>query len=373
MRKKILFIFGTRPEAIKMAPLILAMQNYREQIESKVCVTGQHRQMLDQVLDFFSIHTDYNLNIMQSNQSLFDSTGKALKKLEWVIDDTKPDLILIQGDTTTTFIGALAGFYKKVKVAHVEAGLRSRDKHSPFPEEINRVLADHLADIYFAPTERAMENLHRENIWENIFVVGNTAVDALFLALNIIKEKEEQKYLDFFDFIDFSKRILLVTAHRRESFGQPFKNIFHALKTILEQNEEVEIVYPVHLNPNVQEPTHHLLKDTQRIHCIEPLSYSHFVFLMHKSYMILTDSGGIQEEAPSLSKPVLVMRNKTERAEVIEAGCAKLVGTEYKSIIENTMLLLHNQEEYSRMRCIKNPYGEGNAAQKIIKIILDNI
>jgi UDP-N-acetylglucosamine 2-epimerase (non-hydrolysing) len=364
--------FGTRPEAIKMAPLILAMRDYQDQIDLKICATAQHRQMLDHVLNFFSIQPDYDLNLMQPNQSLFDSTGKGLITLEPVIDDVQPDLILIQGDTTTAFIGALAGFYKRIKVAHIEAGLRSGDKYAPFPEEVNRIFADYLADFHFAPTQKAMENLLRENIRENIFVVGNTVIDALFLASKTIKE-DEQKYFDFFNYVDFSKRILLVTGHRRENFGQPFENICCALKTITEQNGDLEIVYPVHLNPNVREPINRFLKNTERIHCIEPLSYPHLIFLMHKSYMILTDSGGIQEEASSLGKPLLVMRNKTERVEAIEAGCAKLVGTDCRNILGNAELLLNGREEYDRMSHPRNLYGDGNASQRIIRTILNSI
>jgi len=300
MQKKILFIFGTRPEAIKMAPVIKEFKKEKS-IDVKVCITAQHREMLDQVLNFFGIKPDYDLNLMKPNQSLFDITANSLKSLEKVLDKEKPDLIFVQGDTTTAFVGALAGFYKKMKVAHIEAGLRSHNKYSPFPEEINRVLVGHVADYHFAPTERAKENLYRENIKKNVYVVGNTVIDALFLGLNIIKKEGEEKFYKYFDFIDFSKKIILVTGHRRENFGKPFENICYALKEIAKR-EDVEIVYPVHLNPNVKKPVNEILNGVRNIHLIEPLEYPYLIWLMSKSYLVLTDSGGIQEEAPSLGK-----------------------------------------------------------------------
>jgi len=365
---KLLFIFGTRPEAIKMAPLIKAFQK-EISFEIKICVTAQHRQMLDQVLDFFDIKPDYDLNMMKSNQSLFDITANVLKGLEKILEGYKPDLIFVQGDTTTAFVGALAGFYKKIKVAHIEAGLRSHNKYSPFPEEINRVLIGHLADYHFSPTERAKENLIKEGIKENIFVVGNTVIDALFLGLNIIKHKGEEEYLDYFNFINFSKKIILVTGHRRESFGEPFENICNALKEIAENYKDVEIVYPVHLNPNVRKPVNRILNGIDNIYLIEPLSYPYLIWLINKSYLILTDSGGIQEEAPSLGKPVLVMREVTERVEGIEAGTAKLVGTSKDKIISEVVNLLTNKEEYDKMAKAINPYGDGKASVGIIDIL----
>lgn len=371
-RLKILVLFGTRPEAIKMAPLIFAAKDYADRIELAVCVTGQHREMLDQVLDFFSIEADYDLNLMRPDQSLFGYTANALEALEPILDEVRPDLILVQGDTTTAFVGALAGFYKKTKVAHIEAGLRSKDKFEPFPEEINRILADHIADLHFAPTQDAKDNLYRENIRDNVFVVGNTVVDALSLALKVIQENE-QEYLNFFNFVDFSKRILLVTGHRRENFRKPIENICRAIKTLAEANSDIEVVYPVHLNPNVRNPVHSILKGSQRIHCIEPLSYPHLIFLMHNCHTVLTDSGGIQEEASCLGKPVLIMRNNTERVEVVEAGCAKLVGTDYENILKNAQLLLRDPEEYGRMSRPRNLYGDGKASQKIMKTILNII
>ena len=364
---KILFIFGTRPEAIKMAPLIKEFQKEND-FDTKVCITAQHREMLDQVLEFFYIFPDYDLNIMKPNQSLFDITADTLKGLERILDEFLPDLIFVQGDTTTAFIGALAGFYKKTKIAHIEAGLRSHNKYSPFPEEMNRVLAGDLADYHFVPTQRAKENLFNENIKENVYVVGNTVIDALFLGLDIIKKQGEEQYYKYFNFIDFSKKIILVTGHRRESFGKPFENICYALKEIAER-EDVEIVYPVHLNPNVREPVNRILKGIKNIHLMEPLSYPYLIWLMNKSYLILTDSGGIQEEAPSLGKPVLVMREVTERIEGIEAGTAKLVGTNKEKIVKEAIKLLNNKEEYEKMAKSVNPYGDGKASRRIKEIL----
>ncbi|GAB6077211.1 UDP-N-acetylglucosamine 2-epimerase (non-hydrolyzing) [Desulfurobacterium crinifex] len=366
---KILFIFGTRPEAIKMAPLIKEFKKHPDKFEVKVCVTAQHREMLDQVLEFFEIKPDYDLNIMKSNQSLFELTANLIKGVESVLEDFEPDLIFVQGDTTTAFVGALAGFYKKIEVAHIEAGLRSNNKYFPFPEEMNRVLISRLTDYHFVPTERSKKNLFREGVKENIWVVGNTVIDALFLGIRIIEEGGEEEYYQYFDFVDFSKKIILVTGHRRESFGGPFKNICFALKEIADSFEDVEIVYPVHLNPNVRKPVNEILKGHPRIHLIEPLKYPHLIWLMSKSYLVLTDSGGIQEEAPSLGKPVLVMRDVTERIEGIEAGTAKLVGTSRERIVSETAKLLENFGEYNKMAKAINPYGDGTASQKVLKVI----
>ncbi len=368
---KILLIFGTRPEAIKIAPVVKRFQQ-NNSFKTKICVTAQHREMLDQVLDFFDIKPDYDLNIMKPNQSLFDITANTLKGLESVLDDFQPDLLFIQGDTTTAFVGALAGFYKKIKIAHIEAGLRSYNKYSPFPEEMNRVLAGHLSDYHFAPTQRAKENLFNENIKENVYVVGNTVIDTLFLGLDIIKKQGEEQYYKHFEFVDFSKKIILVTGHRRESFGKPFENICYALKEIAKR-EDVEIVYPVHLNPNVREPVNRILKGINNIHLTEPLEYPYLIWLMNKSYLVLTDSGGIQEEAPSLGKPVLVMREVTERIEGIETGTAKLVGTDKKKIVKEITKLLNNKEEYEKMAKAVNPYGDGKASERIENIIKYNI
>jgi UDP-N-acetylglucosamine 2-epimerase (non-hydrolysing) len=365
---KILFFFGTRPEAIKMAPLIKEFQKSSAGFDIKVCVSAQHREMLDQVLLFFEIKPDFDLNIMQQNQNLFDITIQALYGIKEVMSHYKPNWLIVQGDTTTTFVGALAAFYEKVGVVHVEAGLRSLHKHAPFPEEMNRVLTTHLSDIHFAPTIRAKENLLREGVLEDqIFVVGNTSIDALFLCLKKISGKKPDSFAPF-NSIDFDKKIILVTGHRRESFGKPFENICHALKMIAE-NDEIEIVYPVHLNPNVRKPVLKILGKIPNIHLKEPLDYPSFVWLMNKSYIILTDSGGVQEEAPSLGKPVLVMRDITERTEGIDAGTAKLVGTQMENIILETQKLLDHPEEYQRMVNIKNPYGDGKSAERIVHIL----
>lgn len=363
-RYRFLFIFGTRPEAIKLAPLIVKLKDIGD---VQVCVTGQHREMLDQVLRFFSIVPNYNLNIMVKNQNLFTVTVKSLKLLEKVIEESRPDLIIVQGDTTTAFAGALAGFYNKIKVAHIEAGLRSFHKFSPFPEETNRVLVSHIADYHFAPTDKAKENLLRESISEeNIFVVGNTVIDALFMGLDTVN-RNERRFYDYFAFLDFSKRIILVTGHRRESFGKPFENICYALKEIARDN--VEIVYPVHLNPNVRGHVYPILSGIKNIHLVEPLEYPYLIWLMSKSYLILTDSGGIQEEAPSLGKPVLVMRDVTERTEGIDAGTALIVGTDMKKIFDATRMLLTDKREYRKMARRKNPYGDGKSSKRISTVI----
>jgi UDP-N-acetylglucosamine 2-epimerase (non-hydrolysing) len=366
---KVLFFFGTRPEAIKMAPLIKELKKCPPPLSLKICVTAQHREMLDQVLDFFEIEPDFDLDIMKPDQNLFDITGKALKGMEEVLVTYKPDWLLVQGDTTTTFVGALAAFYERVRVAHVEAGLRSNHKHSPFPEEINRVLTTRLADYHFAPTARAKENLLGEGIAEErIFVVGNTSIDALLLCLRKISEKTAEDFGELKS-VDFQKRIILVTGHRRESFGKPFEDICLSLKAIAEK-EDVEIVYPVHLNPNVRRPVQKILRGIPNIHLVDPLGYPDFVWLMNKSSIILTDSGGIQEEAPSLGKPVLVMREVTERVEGIEAGTAKLVGTDQERIVSGVERLLRDGHEYRRMAKAVNPYGDGRTSQRIVEILL---
>jgi len=368
--KKILFIFGTRPEAIKIAPVINEFKK-ETSFEVKICITAQHREMLDQVLNFFGIKPNYDLNLMKYDQSLFDITSNILRALEKIIKNEKPDFIFVQGDTTTAFVGALAGFYENIKVSHIEAGLRSHNKFSPFPEEINRILVGHLADYHFVPTEKARDNLYKENIRKNVYVVGNTVIDALLLGLEIIKNEGEDKYYKFFDFIDFSKKIILVTVHRRESFGNPLINICYAIKELADEYENVEIVYPVHLNPNVRKPVNDILKGHKRIHVIEPLNYSNFIWLMSKSYIVLTDSGGIQEEAPSLGKPVLVLREVTERTEGIEAGTAILIGTKKVNILRGVKNLMDNRHEYEKMGKAVNPYGDGKSSKKIIKILME--
>lgn len=370
---KILFIYGTRPEAIKMAPLITELK-LSPAFKVIICSTGQHSEMLKQVHDFFDITPDINLKVMKPNQSLSDLTSKILTDVDDVIATVDPDLVFVQGDTTSTFSGALASYYKRIKVAHLEAGLRSKNKYSPFPEEINRVLTTHLADYHFAPTEEAKEYLLKEGVNpKSIFLVGNTVIDALFYGLtkveNIINRDDIMR--NKMSFIDFTKKVILVTGHRRESFGEPFKNICLAIKEIA-NNNSVEIVYPVHLNPNVREPVMTILRDYDNIHLIEPLNYPELIYIMNKSYFILTDSGGIQEEAPSLKKPVLVMREVTERKEGITAGVAKLIGTTKDSIVRHTTSLLVDKDEYNKMISGENPYGDGTSSVRIRRI-LENI
>ncbi len=362
-------IFGTRPEAIKMAPLYRELSKKLYNFELRVCVTAQHRQLLDQVIEFFEIKIDYDLNLMQPGQSLSQITSGALSKLEKVLEEFLPDLVLVQGDTNTAFVGALAAYYKKIKIGHVEAGLRSWDLYSPFPEEGNRIMAGHISTFHFAPTEEARRNLSKEGIKKNVFVVKNTVIDALYMGLNIINEKGNKEYRDYFDFLDFSKRTILVTGHRRESFGRPFEQICLALRDIAKKEHEVEIVYPLHSNPNVTEPVNRLLSGYENIHIIEPLDYPKLLWLMNRSCFVITDSGGIQEEAPSLGKPVLVTREVTERMEGIKAGTAKLVGTDRKKIVRNALLLLNNKKVYNRMSKAVNPYGDGKASVRIASIL----
>lgn len=364
---KVITVFGTRPEAIKVIPVIKELEKHK--IDSKICVTAQHRNMLDQVLDFFGIQPDYDLNLMRDNQSLFDITIRALEALERVLTQERPDVVLVQGDTTTTFVGSLAAYYLRIKVGHIEAGLRTWDKFNPFPEEGNRRLTDALSDIHFAPTESAKRNLLKEGINESkIFVTGNTGIDTLFMMLERLKEIGDEVLNGKFNFSS-DRKLILVTCHRRESFGRALENICTALKQITEENEQVEIVYPVHLNPNVRGTVNKHLKGIDRIHLIEPLEYASFVWLMNKAHLILTDSGGVQEEAPSLGKPVLVLREKTERGEAIEAGTAKLVGTQCESIFCETQKLLHNKDEYEKMAKVANPYGDGKASVRIVEIL----
>lgn len=366
--KKTLFIFGTRPEAIKLAPLILKVKQTGT-YQVKVCVTAQHREMLDQVLGFFGIAPDFDLNLMSPNQSLFDITSNGLRAVDDVLTEASPDLICVQGDTTTAFVGALAGYYKKTKVAHIEAGLRTGNKYSPYPEEVNRRLISHLSDYHFAPTVVAEKNLSNEGIVEKVWTVGNTVIDALYLCLDSITKQGNQKYHKHFEFIDFSKKIILVTGHRRESFGQPFENICYALKELGSTNSDSEIVYPLHLNPNIVNPVRRILRNAKNVHLIEPLGYPYLVWLMNRVYFICTDSGGIQEEAPSLDKPVLVMRDTTERPEGIESGVAKLVGTQKETIVREATILLTSRKEYEKMSKAINPYGDGKTAGRILKIL----
>lgn len=371
MKKKILFIFGTRPEAIKLAPLILELKRFPEAFDVRVCVTAQHRQMLDQVLRFFDIVPDDDLNIMKPGQGLFEVTTESLSGLQGIIRSFSPDWVLVQGDTTTVFTAALASYYNHVKVGHVEAGLRSFNKFSPFPEEMNRLLTTRIADLHFCPTPNARTNLLHEGIKEqDIHVVGNTVIDALLFGVNKVKTYSAAVFGDAFKGValDFSKKIVLVTGHRRESFGKPFENICDALKEIA-LRDNVTIIYPVHLNPNVRKPVFDILKDIDNVHLIEPLDYPAFIWLMEKSYLILTDSGGVQEEAPSLGKPVLVMRDVTERTEGIDAGTAKLVGTNKRQIVGETVKLLEDPAAYAAMAHRKNPYGDGTTSQRIREVL----
>lgn len=364
---KVMLVFGTRPEAIKMAPLVKELEKNND-IDVKVCVTAQHREMLDQVLEIFKITPDYDLDIMTKGQSLAGITTKALEGLSDVMSKENPDLVLVHGDTTTTFVASLAAFYNKIKIGHVEAGLRTYDKYSPYPEEMNRKLTTALADIFFAPTENNKNNLLKEGIpEEKIFVTGNTAVDAMRYTVNKEYEfdNEELKKVDF-----KNKKVTLVTAHRRENLGEPLENICKAIKEIVQQNEDVEVVYPVHLNPIVQDTAKNILGNMDRVHLIKPLDAMIFQNVMDRSYMVMTDSGGVQEEAPSVGKPVLVLRSETERPEAIKTGTLKLAGTNKDNIVKLANELLIDKLEYERMSKAKNPYGDGLASQRITESIL---
>ena len=366
-KKKIITIFGTRPEAIKMAPLVKELQTHSD-IETKVCVTAQHREMLDQVLELFDIKPDFDLNIMKSRQTLTGITNKVLEGLEEVFENEKPDMILVHGDTTTTFAGALAAFYKQIDVGHVEAGLRTFDKYFPFPEEMNRKLTGSLADLHFAPTKGARNNLLREGFDENIvYVTGNTVIDAM-------KHTVEENYTfenDELNDVDFkNKKVIMITAHRRENWGEGIENICCALKKIVDENEDVELVYLVHLNPVVKDVVYSSLGNNKRIHLLSPLDTKETHNLMNKSFMVMTDSGGLQEEAPNLGKPVLVLRDVTERPEAVEAGTVKLVGTDVNKIVEVANELITNKEAYNKMSKSINPYGDGLASKRIANIIL---
>jgi len=374
MITKVLLVFGTRPEAIKMAPLVKAFKADKY-FETKVCVTAQHREMLDQVLDMFDIEPEYDLNLMKQGQDLYDITSNVLLGMKNVLTDFNPDVVLVHGDTTTTSATSLAAFYQKIKVGHVEAGLRTHDIYSPWPEEANRQITGVLASYHFAPTTTSKNNLLRENKdAKNIIVTGNTVIDALFLALEKIENSPELKNSIVKSInkeykLDDSKKLILVTGHRRENFGQGFINICESLKTLALNNQDIDIVYPVHLNPNVQKPVKEILSDVENVYLINPLQYESFLYLMEKSYFIITDSGGVQEEAPSLGKPVLVMRDTTERPEALEAGTVKLVGTETQKILEEAQNLLDNNKEYDKMRKAHNPYGDGKACERIIEFL----
>jgi UDP-N-acetylglucosamine 2-epimerase (non-hydrolysing) len=365
--KRVLSVFGTRPEAIKLAPVVLELAKYPEHIKNMVCVTAQHREMLDQVLEWFQIEPDFDLDLMRPGQELVEFTSRALSAVNRVLGDVRPDVVLVQGDTATVMVAALAAFYQRIPVGHVEAGLRTRNRFSPFPEEINRRMASVLATYHFAPTERAASALQAEQVaGGDIFVTGNTVVDALLMTVS--RPVDLELYSDLGD-----RRLLLVTAHRRESFGAPFESICLALRDLAERNEDVEVVYPVHLNPNVRNPVERILGGQLRVRLLPPLRYEQFVHLMARSYLILTDSGGIQEEAPVLGKPTLVMRDTTERKEAIDAGTARLVGTDRCRIVCETERLLRDSEAHSTMAHAGSPFGDGRAAERIVDILLSRL
>lgn len=374
-KKKVLTVFGTRPEAIKMAPLVHQLAN-DERFDARVCVTAQHREMLDQVLGLFEITPEYDLNIMKAGQTLNDITARILTELKPVLQDFKPDIVLVHGDTATTFAASLAAYYEQIKVGHVEAGLRTGNIYSPWPEEANRKITGALASYHFAPTATSRQNLLDEGYDENhIYVTGNTVIDALLMVKHKIENNRElsDNLATGFPFLDASRRMILVTGHRRESFGGGFERICEALSLIAKKYPDVQIVYPVHLNPNVQEPVNRLLSGLDNVYLIEPQEYLPFVYLMNRSYLILTDSGGIQEEAPSLGKPVLVMRDTTERPEAVEAGTVQLVGTDIDKIFYHVSVLIEDNNHYELMSYAHNPYGNGYASQKIIELLLKDL
>ena len=362
---KVMSVFGTRPEAIKMAPLVKELER-RKEIKSIVCVTAQHREMLDQVLETFEIKPDYDLNIMKQGQTLGDVTTRALTGLEEVIKECQPDIVLVHGDTTTTFAGALAAFYNQVDIGHVEAGLRTYDKYSPFPEEMNRQMVDCMTDMYFAPTELSKSNLLKQNIDESkIYITGNTAIDAMSTTVDEGYTHPELEW------IEEGERMILLTAHRRENLGDPMRNIFRAIKRLTDEFPDIKVIYPIHKNPKVREVANEIFGDSNKVKLIEPLEVFDFHNFQNKSYMILTDSGGIQEEAPSLGKPVLVLRDTTERPEGIDAGTLKLVGTDEEVIYQEAKILLEDKEAYAKMSKASNPYGDGKASQRIVDAIIE--
>ena len=372
--KKVLLVFGTRPEAIKMVPIIKALKRDKN-FDAKVCVTAQHREMLDQVLEIFDIVPDYDLNIMNPTQDLFDVTSNVILGMRSVLNDFMPNIVLVHGDTTTTSASALAAFYHKIKVGHIEAGLRTNNIYSPWPEEANRQITSVIANFHFAPTQTSQNNLLKENKdKKNILICGNTVIDSLFLVLNKIEKDSalKKKIINNINMqyeLKNEKKIILVTGHRRENFGKGFIDICKALKMIADNNPTIDIVYPVHLNPNVQKPVRKMLSGSSNIFLIDPMSYESFIYIMSKSYFIITDSGGIQEEAPSLGKPVLIMRDTTERPEALEAGTVKLVGTNPHVIFEESQMLLDDKNEYDKMSKAHNPYGDGFASEKIVNFL----
>lgn len=371
--KKVLIVFGTRPEAIKMAPVVKEFKKNSKEFEIKVCVTAQHREMLDQVLNFFDIKPDFDLDLMKPNQNLYSLTGDIINGMKPVLEEFNPDVVLVHGDTTTSSAAALAAFYSGAKVGHVEAGLRTYNKLAPFPEELNRQLTGRIADYHFAPTTKSKNNLLQENTNEgSILVTGNTVIDALLESVEIVNKVEGNDEINKLkELINPEKKLIVVTGHRRENHGQGFLNICDALNAIA-QREDVQIIYPVHLNPNVQKPVYSILGNNANIHLIAPLPYEAFIWLMDKAYLIVTDSGGVQEEAPSLGKPVLVMRDTTERPEAVEAGTVILVGTDKDKIITEATDLIENRKRYSQMSALHNPYGDGKASQRIAEFLMNN-
>ncbi|MGK4078711.1 UDP-N-acetylglucosamine 2-epimerase (non-hydrolyzing) [Ligilactobacillus salivarius] len=361
---KVMTVFGTRPEAIKMAPLVLELQKQSQRFEAITTVSAQHREMLDQVLDIFHIKPDYDLNIMHARQTLTDITSNVLINLDKILKEAKPDIVLVHGDTTTTFAASVAAFYNQIPIGHVEAGLRTWEKYSPYPEEMNRQMTDAMTDLYFAPTNQSKANLLKENHKEdNIFITGNTAIDAL-------KQTVDKEYHhDILDNVSPDNKLILLTMHRRENQGEPMRRVFKVIREVVESREDVEVIYPVHLSPAVQEAAKEILGNTERIHLISPLDVVDFHNLAARSYFIMTDSGGVQEEAPSLGKPVLVLRDTTERPEGVEAGTLKLVGTESEKVKKEMEELLDNDAEYQRMAQAKNPYGDGKASERILDAI----
>ena len=369
MKKKILLIFGTRPEAIKMAPLVKEFEKYPDLFETKVCVTAQHREMLDQVLDFFKITPHYDLNLMKPGQNLYGLTATIIESLKPILEEFEPNFVFVHGDTTTTMAGSIASFYSGARVCHVEAGLRTNNKSSPFPEEINRQITGRICDYHFAPTETSKKNLLKENISDkSILVTGNTVIDALLKSVEKVNKNPSKLILDLSRKIG-AKEVVLVTGHRRENHGAGFERICKALKRIAQDDKERLIIYPVHLNPKVQEPVNRILSEVSNVILIDPLAYQDFIWLMNRSKIIITDSGGVQEEAPSLGKPVLVMRDTTERPEALEAGTVLLVGTNEDLIVSKALDLLNNNENFEKMSKLHNPYGDGLASKRIVDFI----
>lgn len=377
--KKILIVFGTRPEAIKMVPLVKEFEKHNDVFDMKVCVTAQHREMLDQVLELFDIKPHYDLDVMKQGQDLYDVTSKILLGMRDVLTEFQPDLVLVHGDTTTTFATTLSSFYQRIPVGHVEAGLRTGNIYSPWPEEANRLLTTQVTKYHFAPTLKNKENLQKEHIPDkDIIITGNTVIDTLFMVVERLKNDENLATDTHNSIVEkgynsSDRKVVLVTGHRRENFGEGFLNICTALKELAQQHKDVDFVYPVHLNPNVQKPVNEILKDIDNVYLIAPLDYLPFVYLLKRSFLVLTDSGGVQEEAPSLGKPVLVMRDTTERPEAVEAGTVLLVGTDVENIKQNVSRLLENETYYKKMSYAHNPYGDGNACSKIVNFLKENL